>query len=128
MSVAARIYKHPSIRNSVHLVVVKVLIVEDEARGPTVSDNGGLTLRSFCTWQQQFNHRSDRNPEHFDTAILLTRQVRPCTGPGDPGGVELGRGGDDGVCPHPGNAPVVPAPAGSLVCGRRRPGRSRGRV
>ncbi|CAK6440348.1 unnamed protein product [Pipistrellus nathusii] len=74
MSVAARIYKHPSIRNAVHLVVVKVLIVEDEARGPRVSDNGGLTLRSFCNWQQQFNYRSDRNPEHFDTAILLTRQ------------------------------------------------------
>lgn len=75
MSVAARIYKHPSIRNSVHLVVVKVLIVEDEAQGPKVSDNGGLTLRNFCNWQQQFNYRSDRNPEHFDTAILLTRQV-----------------------------------------------------
>lgn len=75
MSVAARIYKHPSIRNSIHLVVVKVVIVEDEAQGPKVSDNGGLTLRSFCNWQQRFNFRSDRNPEHFDTAILLTRQV-----------------------------------------------------
>lgn len=75
MSVAARIYKHPSIRNSIHLVVVKVLIVEDEAQGPRVSDNGGLTLRSFCNWQQHFNYHSDRNPGHFDTAILLTRQV-----------------------------------------------------
>lgn len=75
MSVAARIYKHPSIRNSVHLVVVKVLIVEDEKWGPEVSDNGGLTLRNFCNWQRHFNQPSDRHPEHFDTAILLTRQV-----------------------------------------------------
>lgn len=75
MSVAARIYKHPSIRNSINLMVVKVLIVEDEKWGPEVSDNGGLTLRNFCSWQRRFNHPSDRHPEHFDTAILLTRQV-----------------------------------------------------
>ncbi|XP_064433290.1 A disintegrin and metalloproteinase with thrombospondin motifs 8 isoform X2 [Mirounga angustirostris] len=74
MSVAARIYKHPSIRNSINLMVVKVLIVEDEKWGPEVSDNGGLTLRNFCTWQRRFNQPSDRHPEHFDTAILLTRQ------------------------------------------------------
>ncbi|XP_037363801.1 A disintegrin and metalloproteinase with thrombospondin motifs 8 [Talpa occidentalis] len=74
MSVAARIYKHPSIRNSINLMVVKVLIVEDEKWGPEVSDNGGLTLRNFCSWQRRFNQPSDRHPEHFDTAILLTRQ------------------------------------------------------
>lgn len=74
MSVAARIYKHPSIRNAINLIVVKVLIVEDEAWGPEVSDNGGLTLRNFCSWQRHFNQASDRHPEHFDTAILLTRQ------------------------------------------------------
>ncbi|KAF3823743.1 hypothetical protein GH733_007211 [Mirounga leonina] len=78
MSVAARIYKHPSIRNSINLMVVKVLIVEDEKWGPEVSDNGGLTLRNFCTWQRRFNQPSDRHPEHFDTAILLTRQQNFC--------------------------------------------------
>ncbi|KAM4652064.1 A disintegrin and metalloproteinase with thrombospondin motifs 8 [Discoglossus pictus] len=74
MSVAARIYKHPSLRNSLSLVVVKVLVVENEESGPEVSDNGGLTLRSFCNWQQKYNPPSDRNAEHYDTAILLTRQ------------------------------------------------------
>ncbi|OCT72275.1 A disintegrin and metalloproteinase with thrombospondin motifs 8 isoform X1 [Xenopus laevis] len=74
MSVAARIYKHPSLRNSVTLVVVMVILVEDGGSGPDVSDNGGLTLRNFCKWQQNFNPSSDRNPEHYDTAILLTRQ------------------------------------------------------
>lgn len=85
MSVAAHIYKHPSIRNSINLMVVKVLIVEDERWGPEVSDNGGLTLRNFCRWQRHFNQPSDRHPEHFDTAILLTRQVRGPLGTG--GGV-----------------------------------------
>lgn len=75
MSVAARIYQHPTLKNSVSLVVVKVLVVEDEKAGPEVSDNGGLTLRNFCNWQQSFNPASDRHPEHYDTAVLLTRQV-----------------------------------------------------
>ncbi|XP_029768755.1 A disintegrin and metalloproteinase with thrombospondin motifs 8 [Terrapene carolina triunguis] len=74
ISVAARIYQHPSLKNSVSLVVVKVLVVEDEKAGPEVSDNGGLTLRNFCNWQQSFNPASDRHPEHYDTAVLLTRQ------------------------------------------------------
>ncbi|XP_063273776.1 A disintegrin and metalloproteinase with thrombospondin motifs 8 isoform X2 [Prinia subflava] len=74
MSMAALIYKHPSLRNSVSLVVVKVLVVEEAAAGPEVSDNGGLTLRNFCNWQERFNPPSDRHPEHYDTAILLTRQ------------------------------------------------------
>uniref|UniRef100_A0A8C0HL65 ADAM metallopeptidase with thrombospondin type 1 motif 8 n=1 Tax=Buteo japonicus TaxID=224669 RepID=A0A8C0HL65_9AVES len=74
MSMAARIYKHPSLKNSINLVVVKVLVVDEAAAGPEVSDNGGLTLRNFCSWQQKFNPLSDRHPEHYDTAILLTRQ------------------------------------------------------
>ncbi|KAM6312681.1 A disintegrin and metalloproteinase with thrombospondin motifs 8 [Podargus strigoides] len=74
MSMAARIYKHPSLKNSINLVVVKVLVVDEATVGPEVSDNGGLTLRNFCSWQQKFNPPSDRHPEHYDTAILLTRQ------------------------------------------------------
>ncbi|XP_069470232.1 A disintegrin and metalloproteinase with thrombospondin motifs 8 [Ambystoma mexicanum] len=74
MSVAARIYKHPSLKNLLRLVVVKVVVVDDEELGPEVSDNGGLTLRNFCSWQQRLNPASDRQPEHYDTAILLTRK------------------------------------------------------
>ncbi|NWI16957.1 ATS8 metalloproteinase, partial [Crypturellus soui] len=74
MAVAANIYRHPSLRNAVNLVVVKVLVVEDEEAGPAISDNGGLTLRNFCDWQQRFNPPSDRHPEHYDMAVLLTRQ------------------------------------------------------
>lgn len=76
MSVAAQIYKHPSIKNSLNMVVVKLLIVEDEEVGPSVSSNGGLALRNFCSWQQQFNPSSQRHPEHYDTALLFTREVK----------------------------------------------------
>uniref|UniRef100_A0A8D3CLJ6 ADAM metallopeptidase with thrombospondin type 1 motif 8 n=1 Tax=Scophthalmus maximus TaxID=52904 RepID=A0A8D3CLJ6_SCOMX len=74
MSMAAQLYKHPSIKNSVNMVVVKMLIVEDEEVGPELSSNGGVALRNFCSWQQHFNPPSQRHPEHYDTAMLFTRE------------------------------------------------------
>ncbi|XP_072310345.1 A disintegrin and metalloproteinase with thrombospondin motifs 8-like isoform X2 [Eucyclogobius newberryi] len=73
MSMAAHLYKHPSIKNQVNVVVVKMLVVEDEEVGPAVSSIGGITLRNFCSWQQLFNPPSQRHPEHYDTAMLFTR-------------------------------------------------------
>ncbi|XP_061106205.1 A disintegrin and metalloproteinase with thrombospondin motifs 8-like [Conger conger] len=74
VAMAAQIYKHPSLKNSVSMVVVKVLVVEDEDVGPEISSNGGVTLRNFCNWQQLFNPSSHRHPEHYDTAVLFTRK------------------------------------------------------
>nr|XP_015807576.2 A disintegrin and metalloproteinase with thrombospondin motifs 8 [Nothobranchius furzeri] len=74
LSMAAQLYKHPSIKNSVNMVVVKILVVEDEEVGPQVSSNGGVALRNFCSWQQLFNPPSQRHPEHYDTALLFTRE------------------------------------------------------
>ncbi|XP_074853412.1 A disintegrin and metalloproteinase with thrombospondin motifs 1 [Carettochelys insculpta] len=74
LSVAAKLYKHPSIRNSISLVLVKILVIYDEQKGPDVSSNAALTLRNFCSWQKQHNPPSDRHAEHYDTAILFTRQ------------------------------------------------------
>lgn len=74
MSIAAQIYAHPSLKNAVSLVVVKMLVVEDEEVGPELSSNGGVALRNFCMWQQLFNPGSQRHPEHYDTAILFTRE------------------------------------------------------
>nr|XP_040025801.1 A disintegrin and metalloproteinase with thrombospondin motifs 8-like [Gasterosteus aculeatus aculeatus] len=74
MSMAAQLYKHPSIKNSVSVVLVKMLVVEDEEVGPELSSNGGVALRNFCSWQQLFNPTSQRHPEHYDTAVLFTRE------------------------------------------------------
>lgn len=76
LSVAAKLYKHPSIRNSISLVVVKIMVIYEERKGPDISSNAALTLRNFCSWQRQHNPPSDRHAEHYDTAILFTRQVR----------------------------------------------------
>ncbi|XP_069022464.1 LOW QUALITY PROTEIN: A disintegrin and metalloproteinase with thrombospondin motifs 1 [Embiotoca jacksoni] len=73
MAVASRLYRHPSIHNSISLAVVKLLVVYEEERGPRVSSNAAVTLRNFCQWQRQHNPPSDRHPEHYDTAVLFTR-------------------------------------------------------
>lgn len=75
MAVASRLYRHPSIHNSISLAVVKLLVVYEEERGPQVSSNAAMTLRNFCQWQRQHNPPSDRHPEHYDTAVLFTRTV-----------------------------------------------------
>lgn len=76
MSVAARLYKHPSILNSISIVVVKIVIISEEDKGPKVSGNAAMTLRNFCTWQKKMNKNNDKHPDYWDTAILFTRQVK----------------------------------------------------
>lgn len=76
MSVAARLYKHPSILNFINIAVVKILIISEEDKGPKVSGNAAMTLRNFCTWQKKLNKNNDKHPDYWDTAILFTRQVK----------------------------------------------------
>lgn len=76
MSVAARLYKHPSILNFISVTVVKIIIISEEDKGPKVSGNAAMTLRNFCTWQKKMNKNNDKHPDYWDTAILFTRQVK----------------------------------------------------
>lgn len=75
MSVAARLYKHPSILNSINIVVVGFVVLNEADKGPKVSSNAALTLRNFCSWQKKMNKHSDKHPDYWDTAILFTKQV-----------------------------------------------------
>ncbi|KAK6467892.1 A disintegrin and metalloproteinase with thrombospondin motifs 15 [Huso huso] len=74
MSVAARLYKHPSILNSINIAVVKFMVISEDDKGPKVSSNAALTLRNFCNWQKKLNKANDKHPEYWDTAILFTKQ------------------------------------------------------
>lgn len=74
MSVTAKMYKHPSILNSINIVVVKLMVINEAEKGPKVSGNAALTLRNFCTWQKKLNKINDKHPEYWDTAILFTKQ------------------------------------------------------
>ncbi|KAJ3590073.1 hypothetical protein NHX12_008030 [Muraenolepis orangiensis] len=74
MSVAARLYKHPSIMNSINIVVVGFMVINESDKGPKVSSNAALTLRNFCSWQKKLNKQNDKHPDYWDTAILFTKQ------------------------------------------------------
>ncbi|XP_043937071.1 A disintegrin and metalloproteinase with thrombospondin motifs 15 [Protopterus annectens] len=73
-SVAASVYRHPSILHPINLAVVKVIILRDEDKGPKVTSNAAVSLRNFCTWQKKLNKVDDKHPEYWDTAILFTKQ------------------------------------------------------
>ncbi|XP_042296854.1 A disintegrin and metalloproteinase with thrombospondin motifs 4 isoform X2 [Sceloporus undulatus] len=74
MAAAAKFFRHPSLKNPVNLVVTKMVVIGEAEDGLKVSSNAAETLRNFCTWQKGLNKPSDKDPEHFDTAILFTRQ------------------------------------------------------
>uniref|UniRef100_A0A3B3BQ08 ADAM metallopeptidase with thrombospondin type 1 motif 15 n=1 Tax=Oryzias melastigma TaxID=30732 RepID=A0A3B3BQ08_ORYME len=46
MSVAARLYKHPSILNPINIVVVGFMVIHEANKGPKVSSNAALTLQA----------------------------------------------------------------------------------
>lgn len=85
MATAARLYKHPSIRNPIQISVVKFLLIGQDDKGPKVTGNAALTLRNFCAWQKKWNKVSDKHPEYWDTAILFTKQVGAGRGGGGGG-------------------------------------------
>ncbi|KAH7721927.1 A disintegrin and metalloproteinase with thrombospondin motifs 9-like protein [Aphelenchoides avenae] len=68
----ASIYRHPSLRASVNIVVVRLITLRDE-NGLRISNRAQETLQQFCSWQQSLNDMNDESPQHYDVAILLTR-------------------------------------------------------
>uniref|UniRef100_H2ZY12 A disintegrin and metalloproteinase with thrombospondin motifs 4 n=1 Tax=Latimeria chalumnae TaxID=7897 RepID=H2ZY12_LATCH len=75
MATAAKLFKHPSLKNPVNLVVVRIVIInQPDHQKLKISSNAAETLRNFCTWQKELNTPDDSDPSHFDTAILFTRK------------------------------------------------------
>jgi hypothetical protein len=74
-SIANRLYSHASIENHIRLAVVKVVVLGDKDKSLEVSKNAATTLKNFCKWQHQHNQLGDDHEEHYDAAILFTREV-----------------------------------------------------
>uniref|UniRef100_A0A1I7YLD8 Peptidase M12B domain-containing protein n=1 Tax=Steinernema glaseri TaxID=37863 RepID=A0A1I7YLD8_9BILA len=72
-STVASIYRHPSLKAAINIIVVKIIILKHERAGPMISNRAQETLQNFCQWQQNYNDRNDDAPNHHDVAILLTR-------------------------------------------------------
>uniref|UniRef100_F6RJX5 A disintegrin and metalloproteinase with thrombospondin motifs 5 n=1 Tax=Monodelphis domestica TaxID=13616 RepID=F6RJX5_MONDO len=73
-SIASRLYSHPSIENHIRLAVVKVVVLDDKEKGLEINKNAATTLKNFCKWQHQHNQLGDDHEEHYDAAILFTRE------------------------------------------------------
>lgn len=66
----------PTIGNMIHIVVVRIIIIEDPLAEPDLKivPNSDKTLRSFCQWQKRMNPENDSHPHHHDVAVLVTRK------------------------------------------------------
>nr|XP_058916802.1 A disintegrin and metalloproteinase with thrombospondin motifs 12 isoform X2 [Kogia breviceps] len=84
MNMVTGLFHNPSIGNAVHIVVVRLILLEEEEQGLKIVHHAEKTLSSFCKWQKSINPKSDLNPAHHDVAVLLTRKDicagvnRPC--------------------------------------------------
>ncbi|XP_004605659.2 A disintegrin and metalloproteinase with thrombospondin motifs 12 isoform X1 [Sorex araneus] len=84
MNMVTGLFHNPSIGNAVHIVVVRLILLEEEEQGLKIVHHAEKTLSSFCKWQKSINPKSDLSPAHHDVAVLLTRKDicagvnRPC--------------------------------------------------
>ncbi|XP_043218973.1 A disintegrin and metalloproteinase with thrombospondin motifs 20-like isoform X2 [Amphibalanus amphitrite] len=80
MSTVSRIYKDPSIGNSITISVVRIVLIDEDvldANKQASWKNGksaSAVLHRFCKWQQTLNDPDVNSQAHFDTAVLLTRE------------------------------------------------------
>ncbi|NWI55525.1 ATS4 metalloproteinase, partial [Calyptomena viridis] len=74
LAAAARSFRHGSLGSAVELRVTRVVVLGQGTSGPPVTSNATETLRNFCQWQSGLNVPDEDSPQHFDTAVLFTRQ------------------------------------------------------
>eukprot|EP00071_Canis_lupus_P040101 XP_022273658.1 A disintegrin and metalloproteinase with thrombospondin motifs 12 isoform X2 [Canis lupus familiaris] len=72
MNMVTGLFHNPSIGNAIHIVVVRLILLEEEEQGLKIVHHAEKTLSSFCKWQKSINPKSDLNPAHHDVAVLLT--------------------------------------------------------
>ncbi|XP_076973044.1 A disintegrin and metalloproteinase with thrombospondin motifs 12 isoform X2 [Tamandua tetradactyla] len=74
MNMVTGLFHNPSIGNAIHIIVVRLILLEEEEQGLKIVHHAEKTLTSFCKWQKSINPKSDTNPAHHDVAVLLTRK------------------------------------------------------
>lgn len=62
-----------SIGANMKYVLHKLLILEHDQEGLTISSHAGNTMTSFCEWTKGQNVEDDNHPDHFDHAALISR-------------------------------------------------------
>ncbi|KAJ7334354.1 A disintegrin and metalloproteinase with thrombospondin motif 6 [Desmophyllum pertusum] len=62
-----------SIGANMKYVLHKLLILEHDQEGLSISAHAGNTMTSFCEWAKGQNREDDSHPDHFDHAALISR-------------------------------------------------------
>ncbi|KAM6930888.1 LOW QUALITY PROTEIN: A disintegrin and metalloproteinase with thrombospondin motifs 12-like [Xenentodon cancila] len=87
MNMVAGIFHDASIGNAIHVILVRLILLQGEENGLKILHNADTTLSSFCAWQKNLNPQSDTHPAHHDVAVLITRPVKQkdiCAGMNQP--------------------------------------------
>ncbi|MFT7816604.1 A disintegrin and metalloproteinase with thrombospondin motifs 7-like [Arapaima gigas] len=74
MNIVAGLFRDASIGNSINIVVVRLILLEQDEEDLKISHHADNSLSSFCKWQKRLNMKGDENPVHHDVAVLLTRK------------------------------------------------------
>lgn len=93
LSIVALIYSDASIGNPMNIALVKFYILKDPntiiRRSRITNSNSNHhrldllgnkisaseMLSGFCKWQKEHNDENEHSPDHYDTALLLTRET-----------------------------------------------------
>ncbi|XP_053277786.1 A disintegrin and metalloproteinase with thrombospondin motifs 12 [Pleuronectes platessa] len=74
MNMVAGIFHDASIGNAVHVILVRLILLQGDEKGLKIDHHADSTLASFCAWQKNLNPQSDTHPAHHDVAVLVTRK------------------------------------------------------
>uniref|UniRef100_G3NKU5 ADAM metallopeptidase with thrombospondin type 1 motif, 12 n=1 Tax=Gasterosteus aculeatus aculeatus TaxID=481459 RepID=G3NKU5_GASAC len=74
MNMVAGIFHDASIGNAIHVMLVRLILLQGEEKGLKIVHHADTTLTSFCAWQKNLNPQSDTHPAHHDVAVLVTRK------------------------------------------------------
>ncbi|KAM9392813.1 A disintegrin and metalloproteinase with thrombospondin motifs 12-like [Pholidichthys leucotaenia] len=74
MNMVAGIFHDASIGNAIHVILVRLILLQGEEKGLDIIHHADSTLASFCAWQKNLNPQSDTHPAHHDVAVLITRK------------------------------------------------------
>uniref|UniRef100_A0A8C7QLI8 ADAM metallopeptidase with thrombospondin type 1 motif, 12 n=1 Tax=Oncorhynchus mykiss TaxID=8022 RepID=A0A8C7QLI8_ONCMY len=74
MNMVAGIFHDASIGNAIHIILVRLILLQGEEKGLKIVHHADTSLASFCAWQKNLNPQSDTHPAHHDVAVLVTRK------------------------------------------------------
>ncbi|XP_077868919.1 A disintegrin and metalloproteinase with thrombospondin motifs 18-like [Saccoglossus kowalevskii] len=98
MNIVAGLFLDSSLGTELPVHLTRLIILETSETQLDVSEDAGMTLNSFCTWQQSMNTGDDNDPQHFDDAVLLTRHDLTTDFESETGSNLLGLAAVSGCC------------------------------